>query len=223
MRRNALKFACYQARERITNSGLLSLIHTETMDARSRHNNLFSASNEGLVVWFTGLSSSGKTTLSRAVYDRLAEAGHRVEILDGDVIRRELCRELGFSKQDRDENIRRIGFVANVLKRHGVIVLVSAISPYREIRQEMRNRIGHFIEVYVNAPLSICEERDVKGLYRRARAGDLKGFTGIDDPYEPPLEPEIVCRTDMESVEESAQKVVAAINAYPGRAIAAWS
>jgi adenylylsulfate kinase len=134
-----------------------------------------------------------------------------VEILDGDAIRRELSKELGFSKQDRDENIRRIGFVANLLTRNGVVVLVSAISPYRELRQEMRDRIGRFMEVHVSAPLAICEQRDVKGLYRRARAGELKCFTGIDDPYEPPLHAEVVCRTDLESVAESAQKVLAAI------------
>jgi adenylylsulfate kinase len=173
--------------------------------------------NRGLTVWFTGLSSSGKTTLSRAVYDLLTQAGHAVEILDGDAIRRELCKELGFSKQDRDENIRRIGFVANLLTRNGVIVLVSAISPYREIRQEMRDRIGRFIEVHVNAPLAVCEQRDVKGLYRRARAGELRCFTGIDDPYEPPLHAEVVCRTDLESVDESARKVMAAIYEYGGR------
>jgi adenylylsulfate kinase len=170
-----------------------------------------SASKEGLTVWFTGLSSSGKTTLSRAVYELLRQSGHRVEILDGDAIRRELSKELGFSKQDRDENIRRIGFVANLLTRNGVVVLVSAISPYRELRQEMRDRIGRFMEVHVSAPLAICEQRDVKGLYRRARAGELKCFTGIDDPYEPPLHAEVVCRTDLESVAESAQKVLAAI------------
>lgn len=174
-------------------------------------------SKDGLTVWFTGLSSSGKTTLSRAVFDLLTQAGQRAEILDGDTIRRELCKDLGFTKQDRDENIRRIGFVANLLARNGVIVLVSAISPYREIRQEMRNRIGRFLEVYVNAPLAVCEQRDVKGLYRRARAGELKCFTGIDDPYEPPLHAEVVCRTDAESIEESARKVLAAIYEYCGK------
>lgn len=174
-------------------------------------------SKDGLTVWFTGLSSSGKTTLSRAVFDLLTQGGERTEILDGDTIRRELCKDLGFTKQDRDENIRRIGFVANLLTRNGVIVLVSAISPYREIRQEMRDRIGRFLEVYVNAPLAVCEQRDVKGLYRRARAGELKCFTGIDDPYEPPLHAEVVCRTDKEAVEESARKVLAAIYEYCGK------
>jgi adenylylsulfate kinase len=186
------------------------------MDPQTNRNGFLGGSKPGLTVWFTGLSSSGKTTLSRAVCDLLAESGQRAEILDGDAIRRELCKELGFSKQDRDENIRRIGFVADLLARNGVMVLVSAISPYREIRQEVRNRIGRFIEVYVNAPLAVCEQRDAKGLYRRARAGELKCFTGIDDPYEPPLHPEVVCRTDIESVEESAQKVLTAIHDYLG-------
>lgn len=186
------------------------------MDPHTDRNGSFGGLKPGLAVWFTGLSSSGKTTLSRAVYDLLADSGQRAEILDGDAVRRELCKELGFSKQDRDENIRRIGFVADLLARNGVIVLVSAISPYREIRQEVRNRIGRFIEVYVNAPLAVCEQRDAKGLYRRARAGELKCFTGIDDPYEPPLHPEVVCRTDIESVEESAQKVLTAIHDYLG-------
>lgn len=190
----------------------------ENMDGCNCGNGASAVSSQGLTVWFTGLSSSGKTTLSRAVYELLRQAGYSVEILDGDAIRRELCKELGFSKQDRDENIRRIGFVANLLTRNGVVVLVSAISPYREIRQEMRGRIGRFIEVHVSAPLAVCEQRDVKGLYRRARAGELKCFTGIDDPYEPPLHAEVVCRTDLESVAESAQKVLAAIyNLSPER------
>jgi adenylylsulfate kinase len=116
---------------------------------------------------------------------------------------------LGFSKEDRDENVRRVGFVASLLTRNQVIVLVSAISPYREIREEVRQRIGNFIEVYVNAPLEVCEQRDVKGLYKKARSGEIKNFTGIDDPYEPPLNPEVECRTDLESLEESVAKVLA--------------
>lgn len=132
------------------------------------------AERAGLTIWFTGLSSAGKSTLSRAVSDLLRKAGYDVGILDGDIVPRELSKGLGFSKEDRDENIRRIGFVADLLCRHGVIVLVSAISPYRAIRDEIRNRIGRFVEVHVNAPLAVCEERDVKGLYRRARSGELK-------------------------------------------------
>jgi adenylylsulfate kinase len=115
---------------------------------------------------------------------------------------------LGFSKADRDENIRRIGFVAHLLTKNGVIVLVSAISPYREIREEVRQRIGNFVEVYVNAPLEICEARDVKGLYKRARSGEIKGFTGIDDPYESPLNPDVECRSDKETLSESVAKVL---------------
>ena len=161
----------------------------------------------GVTIWFTGLSGAGKTTISRAVAEALRSQGHQLEILDGDVVRQNLTKGLGFSKEDRDENIRRIGFVSHLLTRNGVIVLVSAISPYREIREEVRQRIGDFVEVYVNAPLAVCEGRDVKGLYQRARAGEIKGFTGIDDPYEQPLNPEIECRTDLEELEESVAKV----------------
>ena len=168
--------------------------------------------DRGVAVWFTGLSGAGKTTVSRAVEKELRAKNLSVEILDGDIVRQNLTKGLGFSKADRDENIRRIGFVAHLLVRNGVIVLVSAISPYRDIRNEVRSRIGHFIEVYVNAPLEVCEARDVKGLYKRARAGEITHFTGIDDPYESPLEPDVECRTDLETVEESVAKVLAALD-----------
>lgn len=162
----------------------------------------------GVTVWFTGLSGAGKTTISRAVEQKLRERGYLVEVLDGDIVRENLTKGLGFSKEDRDENIRRIGFVAHLLTRNGVIVLVSAISPYREIREEVRGRIGDFVQVYVNAPLQVCEDRDVKGLYKKARAGQIKNFTGIDDPYEPPTDPDVECHTDQESEEESVAKVL---------------
>ena len=163
----------------------------------------------GVTVWFTGLSGAGKTTISSAVEKELRTYGHKVEILDGDVVRQNLTKGLGFSKEDRDENILRVGFVAGLLTRNQVTVLVSAISPYEEIRQEVRERIGNFVEVYVNAPLAVCEQRDVKGLYKKARSGEIKNFTGIDDPYEAPLNPDVECRTDLESLEESVSKVLA--------------
>ncbi len=162
----------------------------------------------GVTVWFTGLSGAGKTTISKALERELRKRGYKVERLDGDIIRQNLTKGLGFSKEDRDENIRRIGFVAQLLTRNNVIVLVAAISPYRHVREEVRQRIGDFIEVYVNAPLEVCEQRDVKGLYKKARAGLIKQFTGIDDPYEPPINPEVECRTDQETVEESVTKVL---------------
>lgn len=165
----------------------------------------------GLTVWFTGLSGAGKTTICQAVEKELRAQGYRLEVLDGDVVRENLTKGLGFSKADRDENIRRIGFVANLLTRNGVIVLVSAISPYREIRDEVREKVGDFMEVYVSTPLAVCEQRDVKGLYKRARAGEIKNFTGIDDPYEPPLNPEVNCETHLETHEESVNKVMAYI------------
>ena len=163
----------------------------------------------GVTLWFTGLSGAGKTTISQAVEKELRLLDYKVESLDGDVVRQNLTKGLGFSREDRDENIRRIGFVANLLTRNQVIVLVSAISPYREIRTEVRDRIGNFIEVYVNAPLEVCEERDVKGLYKKARSGIIKNFTGIDDPYEPPINPEVECKTDSETLEQSVAKVLA--------------
>ena len=132
-------------------------------------------------------------------------------MIDGDVIRKHLCHDLGFSKSDRDENIRRIGFLAQLLTKNGVVVLVSAISPYREVRNEVRESVGRFLEVYVNAPLEVCETRDPKGLYKRARAGEFRSFTGIDDPYEPPIVPDLECRTDLETVKESLDKVVGAV------------
>jgi len=170
------------------------------------------SASTGLTVWFTGLSSAGKSTISSAVYENLRAKGLRVELLDGDVVRQHLSKGLGFSKADRDENIRRIGFLADRLTRNGAIVLVAAISPYRAIRDEMRERIGNFLEVYVNAPLEVVEQRDVKGIYRRGRAGELHGVTGLDDPYEPPLTPDVECHTDRETLEESVAKVMTAVD-----------
>lgn len=163
---------------------------------------------QGLTIWFTGLSSAGKTTLARALHTELIGRGAAVELLDGDEVRQNLCRGLGFTKDDRDENIRRIAYVASLLTRHGVNVIVSAISPYREARDQARERIGKFVEIYVNAPLAVCEERDRKALYKRARAGELRGMTGIDDPYEPPLAAEVECRTDRETIPACLEKIL---------------
>ncbi|MBD1829106.1 adenylyl-sulfate kinase [Microcoleus vaginatus GB1-A2] len=163
---------------------------------------------KGFILWFTGLSGSGKTTLTKALEPELKARGCKVEILDGDVVRTNLSKGLGFSQEDRDTNIRRIGFVAHLLSRNGVVAMTAAISPYRAIRDEIRAMEPNFVEVYVTAPLEVCEVRDVKGLYAKARAGEIKGFTGIDDPYEEPLNPEIICYTERETVEESVKKVL---------------
>ncbi|HXG92420.1 MAG TPA: adenylyl-sulfate kinase [Blastocatellia bacterium] len=168
--------------------------------------------SKGTVVWLTGLSGAGKTTLARALWQKLINAGHRVEILDGDEVRENLSRGLGFSKEDRDVNVRRIGFVARLLARNGVIVLTSLISPYRESRDHVRRAIesdgARFIEVFVGCPLDVLIERDVKGLYKKALAGEIKNFTGISDPYEEPLAPEIVINTSTESIEQSAARIL---------------
>ncbi|HEY9847385.1 MAG TPA: adenylyl-sulfate kinase [Candidatus Caenarcaniphilales bacterium] len=176
--------------------------------------------NKGVTLWFTGLSGSGKSTLSKAVEAQLRARGCPVEVLDGDIVRTNLSKGLSFSKEDRDINIRRIGFVANLLSRNGVVAITAAISPYRAVRDEIRKMSENFIEVYVNAPLSVCEARDVKGMYAQARAGMIKDFTGIDDPYEEPLNPEIVCYTAEESIEESVAKIIAELerrNSLPTR------
>jgi adenylylsulfate kinase len=169
--------------------------------------------SKGFTLWFTGLSGSGKSTISERVAQRLKKSGLAVEILDGDIVRTNLSKGLGFSREDRDENIKRVGFVCQLLTRNGVAAVASVISPYREAREYNRKKIGNFIEVYVRCPVEVCAQRDVKGLYQKAKAGEIKGFTGVDDPYEEPLSPEIICDTDKESVDESVDKVLERVKA----------
>jgi adenylylsulfate kinase len=162
----------------------------------------------GFTVWFTGLSCSGKTTVSQKVAEELLKRGMKVEVLDGDVVRTNLSKGLGFSKEDRDTNIKRIGFVCKLLSRNGVVAIGAAISPYRATRDYNRKEIGDFIEVYCKCPIEVCIERDVKGLYRKALAGEIANYTGISDPYEEPLNPEVVLETSKEALEESVRKVM---------------
>ncbi len=164
--------------------------------------------DDGFVLWLTGLSGAGKTTLARALLPQLAARGHRVDLLDGDEVRANLCQDLGFSRADRDANIARIGYVAGKLAKHGVAVVVAAISPYREARDRVRASVPNFVEVHVAAPVEVCAERDVKGLYAKALAGELPHFTGVSDPYEAPEAPEVMVRTDTERVEESVALVL---------------
>jgi adenylyl-sulfate kinase len=166
---------------------------------------------KGFTLWFTGLSGAGKTTLARLVETHLRGRGHNVEVLDGDVVRTNLSKGLGFSKEDRDTNIRRIGFVCDLLARNGVVAIAAAISPYRDVRDEVRQTTGTFVEVYVKCPIDMLAERDVKGLYKKALAGEIKNFTGIDDPYEEPLSPEILIQTDTETPEQSAARILATL------------
>lgn len=163
---------------------------------------------EGYTLWFTGLPSSGKSTLARMVQARLLGMGFHTEVLDGDEVRLRLSKGLGFSKEDRDENIRRISFVANIITRCGAVAITCAISPYREIRDEAREEIGRFVEIYVKCPIEECIKRDVKGLYKRAISGEIPNFTGISDPYEEPLRPEITIQTDKETADESLEKIL---------------
>lgn len=167
-----------------------------------------SENNQGFILWLTGLSGAGKSTLAQSLESNLRDTGLKVEVLDGDIVRENFSQGLSFSKADRNTNVRRVGFVANLLSRNGIAVIVALISPYRDVRNELKRTTTNFIEVYVNAPLTICEQRDAKGLYARARAGQIKSFTGIDDPYEEPLDPDIICYTSKETIEESVSKIV---------------
>jgi adenylylsulfate kinase len=170
--------------------------------------------DRGFTLWFTGLSGAGKTTISEIVEHELRERGHRVEVLDGDIVRTNLSKGLGFSKEDRDTNILRIGFVAELLTRNGVAVIVSAISPYREARDQVRRRIIDFVEVFVDCTLEVCAERDVKGLYKKAFDGEIEHFTGVSDPYEPPAAPDLTLKTDEEEPLDSACKVLEKLEFY---------
>ena len=168
-----------------------------------------SMANTGFTIWLTGLSGAGKSTLSRAIEERLRARGRNVEVLDGDIVRTRLSKGLGFSREDRNTNIERIAFVCNLLTRNGVICVSAAISPYSEAREWAREEIKHFIEVYVKCPIEVCRQRDVKGLYKLADEGKIKGFTGVDDPYEEPEHPELVIETEKETIEESIARIFA--------------
>lgn len=165
--------------------------------------------NKGFTLWFTGFSGAGKSTLSEAIEHRLKASGQKVEVLDGDVVRTHLSKGLGFSREDRDTNIKRIAFVCGLLTRNDVICISAAISPYRETRQWARDHIGDFVEVYVKCPIEVCRQRDVKGLYKLVDEGKIKGFTGVDDPYEEPEHPELIVETDRETIEESVERIFA--------------
>jgi adenylylsulfate kinase len=164
--------------------------------------------SKGVTVWFTGLPCSGKTTIADKVATILKEKGRKVERLDGDIVRKGLTRDLGFSKEDRDKNIERVTFVAKLLTRNDVVVLATFVSPYSARRQLSREEIGEYVEVYVKASVEECIKRDVKGMYKKALAGEIKDFTGVDDPYEEPVNPEILVDTEAESVDESVEKVL---------------
>lgn len=170
-------------------------------------------SERGVTVWLTGLPSSGKSSIARLAEAELRRRGRPVEILDGDAVREHLSKGLGFSRADRDTNVQRMAFVAQLLTRHGVLVLVAAISPYAQARGEARSRIGDFIEVHVDCPLAECERRDVKGLYAKARAGVICAFTGVSDPYEAPVAPELVLSTLQQSPEQSAGQLLSYLEA----------
>jgi adenylyl-sulfate kinase len=166
--------------------------------------------SNGFTLWFTGLSGAGKTTLSKIVEQRLRERGLETELLDGDVVRTTISKGLGFTREDRDENVRRIGYVCHWLtEAKGVVAIAAFISPYRAVRDELRERLGRFVEVYVECPINALVDRDVKGLYKKALAGEIQNFTGVSDPYEPPLEPDIVVRTSEQTPEESAATIIA--------------
>jgi adenylylsulfate kinase len=163
---------------------------------------------KGFTAWFTGLPCCGKTTVADKVAEILKSKGYKVERLDGDVVRKDLTKDLGFSKEDRDENIKRVTFFAKELTQNGIAVLATFVSPYRERRDKSRKEIGDFVEIYVKCPIDVCKKRDVKGMYKKSLAGEIKNFTGVNDPYEEPENPELIIETDKETVDESVEKVL---------------
>lgn len=216
-----VSFSGSEIRERIQNKkylpnffmrpeiqGLLSFSLNPMVDASYNEKRRSGQGQKGFVLWFTGLPSSGKSTIANFVYETLKQKGRPVERLDGDIVRQSLTKDLGFSREDRDENIRRVGLVANALSKNGLGVLASFVSPYQKQRQGLREGIKNFIEVFCRCPAEVCEERDVKGLYARAKLGEIKNFTGVDDPYEEPVSPEIILQTDKETVEQCAKHVL---------------
>ncbi len=178
---------------------------------------------DGFTIWLTGLPGAGKTTIALAVADILRHQGYKVEVLDGDAVRANLSKGLGYSKQDRDANIRRIGFVCHLLSRNSVVAIAAAVSPYRQARDENRALIGRFVEVYVKCPLEVLIQRDVKGLYAKALKGEMTNFTGISDPYEEPLNPELVVNTDIETPEDGTSKIIARLVKLGYTSQSSWS
>ena len=173
------------------------------------------SADAGFTIWLTGLSGTGKSTVAGALAAKLERRGRRTEVLDGDVVRSVLSPDLGYSRADRDANVRRIGWICELLSRHGVVAIAAVISPYRDVRAEVRDRIGRFVEVHMDAPWDVLAARDPKGLYRRAEAGELTGFSGRDDPYEAPIDPDVRCVSDgRETPDESADRILAVAEAH---------
>ncbi|MFH1841404.1 MAG: adenylyl-sulfate kinase [Candidatus Nealsonbacteria bacterium] len=165
-------------------------------------------SQKGFVLWFTGLPQSGKSTIADRIYQALKEKGLELERLDGDIVRQSFTKDLGFSKEDRDENIRRVGFLSKILSKHGVGVIASFIAPYKAQREGVRKEAENFVEVYCKCPLEVCEKRDTRGFYKKARNGEIENFTGVSDPYEEPENPEITVETDKENIEQCIEKII---------------
>lgn len=165
-------------------------------------------SQKGFTAWFTGLPCCGKTTIAKKVVEILKQKGYKVEHLDGDIVRKNLTSDLGFSKDDRDENLKRVSFVAKLLTRNNIAVFATFVSPYRDRRKKIRNEIDDFIEIYVKCPVEVCKKRDVKGMYKKALKGEIKDFTGVQDPYEEPKKPDLIIYSDKETVDESVNKVI---------------
>ena len=180
----------------------------ETLLATARDREYLPTMSSGITLWFTGIPSSGKSAIARATRDLLVQRGLPVELLDGPDVRQSLSRGLGFTREDREENVRRIGYVAKLLSRNGVIAICAAVSPYRATREEIRAHVTNFVEIFVDCPLPVAEQRDSDGLYARARAGVIEDFTGISDPYEPPDKPEVHIRSDQETIDSAARKVI---------------